>query len=95
MLSLTLLVTSVPRHGQVCFVPPVSIAHSSKAADDPQCRSPPSPFCLSALSSQNYLYRHFRLPSMSLQNYLYRDSVTHIVCQNLPDAKIKIHAHER
>ncbi|KXZ53208.1 hypothetical protein GPECTOR_7g1101 [Gonium pectorale] len=29
------------------------------------------------------------------ENYLYRDSVTHIICSNLPDTKIKQLAHER
>lgn len=29
------------------------------------------------------------------ENYLYRDAVTHIICSNLPDTKIKQLATER
>ena len=29
------------------------------------------------------------------ENYLYRDTVTHIICSNLPDTKVKQLAHER
>lgn len=29
------------------------------------------------------------------ENYLYRETVTHIVCSNLPDTKVKQLAHER
>lgn len=50
---------------------------------------------VTACASHAELKQLMMLHGGRFENYLYRDHVTHIVCNNLPDTKLKQLQHER